>query len=67
MTQLYVTNPFDDSPVGEVKLCSESEVEAAFAAHSVKANVWVSDQIGAVIYGPVVNGAPGSIGVLFSF
>ena len=31
MTQLYVTNPFDDSPVGEVKLCSESEVEAALA------------------------------------
>ena len=31
MTQLYVTNPFDGSPVGEVKLCSESEVEAALA------------------------------------
>ena len=31
MTQLYVTNPFDDSPVGEVKLSSESEVEAALA------------------------------------
>lgn len=31
MTQLYVTNPFDDSPVGEVKLSSESEVDAALA------------------------------------
>ena len=31
MTQLYLTNHFDDSPVGEVKLCSESEVEAALA------------------------------------
>ena len=31
MTQLYVTNPFDDAPVGEVKLSSESEVDAALA------------------------------------
>ena len=31
MKKLYVTNPFDGSPVGEVKLCSESEVEAALA------------------------------------
>ena len=28
---LYVTNPFDASPVGEVRLSSESEVEAALA------------------------------------
>ena len=31
MTKLYVTNPFDDAPVGEVKLSSESEVDAALA------------------------------------
>ena len=31
MKKLYVTNPFDGSPVGEVKVCSESEVEAALA------------------------------------
>ncbi|MGB2492534.1 MAG: aldehyde dehydrogenase family protein [Candidatus Puniceispirillum sp.] len=31
MTQLYVTNPFDDAPVGEVKLSSEREVDAALA------------------------------------
>ena len=31
MSHLYVTNPFDGSPVGKVKLSSESEVEAALA------------------------------------
>ena len=31
MSQLYVTNPFDDSPVGEVKLFSENEVGRALA------------------------------------
>ena len=31
MSHLYVTNPFDASPVGKVKFSSESEVEAALA------------------------------------
>jgi acyl-CoA reductase-like NAD-dependent aldehyde dehydrogenase len=31
MKKLHVTNPFDGSLVGEVKLCSEGEVEAALA------------------------------------
>ena len=39
---------------------SASSHKATLAAHSVKANFWVSGQIGAVIYGPVVNGALGT-------
>ena len=31
MSHMYISNPFDSSPVGKVKLSSESEVDAALA------------------------------------
>ena len=31
MDQLYVTNPYDSSPVGEIRLSSEKDLETALA------------------------------------